>query len=99
MVVGWCWFRGDGEIVGTKLVYEQFLFDFDDNKVLKYKLDMLMYVQVCMTIKQNSYGELRILYLKENIKSIKKLWREAKVLNVRAQGSEAETIKLWCLGF
>lgn len=34
----------------TKIGFVQFLLSFDDNKVLKEQLDMLMYVQVCRII-------------------------------------------------
>ena len=40
---------------------------FDDNKVLKYQLDMLIFVQVCRTIVKNY--KLRIV-LKEQTKAM-----------------------------
>jgi len=61
--------------------FKQCLLSFDDNKILKDQLDMLIFIQVCMTIDKNLIYQAVVL--EEQFRANKFL-REVK-LRVRAR--------------
>jgi len=59
-----------------KMGFEQCLWSFDDNKVWKKKLDMLMCVQVCRTIESNFDTQSQVLVLK--YQDSERIWKHLK---------------------